>query len=81
MLGLILLFHFGAFDLLAFAWQRAGVNAQPVMRAPLRSTSLAEFWSMRWNTAFNTLAHTLAFRRLARRWGVTTATLGVFLAS
>src|SRR5580698_6654488 len=44
MLGLILLLHFGSFQLIALAWQTFGVNAKPIMSAPLRSTSLAEFW-------------------------------------
>jgi len=81
MLGIILFLHFGLFDLLALAWQTAGVDAKPVMRRPIIATSLAEFWSARWNTAFNALVHDLAFRPLARRFGVTRATLGVFLIS
>ena len=32
------------------------MNAMPVMRNPLRSSSLAEFWGRRWNTAFHELA-------------------------
>jgi Membrane bound O-acyl transferase family len=51
------------------------------MQAPIFATSLVEFWSTRWNTAFSDLAHDLAFRPLARRFGVTSATLGVFLIS
>ena len=73
--------HFGLFHLLALRWQRAGVNAEPLMRAPLRATSLADFWSERWNTAFNKLAHDLAFLSMARRTGVKAATVGVFLIS
>src|SRR5437867_3664498 len=67
--------------LLALAWQRAGIHAQPLMRAPLLATSLADFWSTRWNTAFNTLAVEFAFRPLARRWGAAWATFSVFLIS
>jgi alginate O-acetyltransferase complex protein AlgI len=81
MLGIILFLHFGLFELLALSWQMAGIAATPVMRSPISSTSLAEFWSKRWNTAFNVLAHDLAFRPLARRFGVTRATVGVFLIS
>jgi len=81
MVGLVLFLHFGLFHLLALAWQHVGVNAHPLMRAPLCATSLAEFWSARWNTAFNTLAHDLAFRPLARRWGTAGATVSVFLVS
>ena len=81
MLGLALFLHFGLFHLLALAWQSAGVNARPLMRAPLSAVSLAEFWSGRWNTAFSTLARQFAFRPLARRWGASKATLIVFLLS
>lgn len=81
MLGIILFLHFGLFDLLALFWQSKGVTATPVMRKPLLATSLAEFWSTRWNTAFNVLAHDLAFRPLARKFGVLGATLGVFFIS
>jgi predicted DCC family thiol-disulfide oxidoreductase YuxK len=81
MLGIILFLHFGLFELLALSWQRAGIAATPVMQSPIFATSLAEFWSKRWNTAFNVLAHDLAFRPLARKFGVTRATLGVFLMS
>src|SRR5262249_37460294 len=34
MFGLILLLHFGSFDLLSLLWRRAGVNADPIMRRP-----------------------------------------------
>jgi len=81
MLGLVLFLHFGVFHLLALAWQRAGVNVEPIMRAPLIAASLSEFWSTRWNTAFNVLAHDLAFRPLARRCGIVCGTIGVFLIS
>jgi alginate O-acetyltransferase complex protein AlgI len=81
MVGIVLFLHFGIFDLLALGWRSVGVHAQPLMQEPLLAPSLAEFWSRRWNTAFNTLAHDLVFRPLARRWGVTGATMGVFLIS
>jgi hypothetical protein len=81
MLGVVLLLHFGLFHLLALGWQAAGVNAQPIMRAPLLATSLAQFWGRRWNMAFHALAHDLVFRPLVRRWGATCAGIGVFLIS
>jgi hypothetical protein len=34
------------------AWRLAGVDRRPLFLAPLRSTSLAEFWGRRWNLAF-----------------------------
>jgi hypothetical protein len=81
MIGIVLLLHFGLFHLLALAWRRAGVNATPLMCRPLASTSLADFWSGRWNTAFNAVARDLVFRPLAPRLGGTAALIVVFLVS
>jgi alginate O-acetyltransferase complex protein AlgI len=81
LLGFILCLHFGSFQLLALAWRRANVNARPLMDAPTRAVSIAEFWGRRWNSAFHLLVHDLAFKSLARRCGVARATLLVFLIS
>lgn len=81
MVGFILCLHFGLFQLLALVWQRAGVSAQPIMREPLRSTSLADFWGRRWNAAFHILVNDFAFRPLLRKCGATVATILVFLLS
>lgn len=81
MLGLTLILHFGLFHLVALAWQRAGVAAEPLMKSPLTATSLSDFWGMRWNTAFNKLVHDLAFRPLARHVGIAWATISVFAVS
>jgi hypothetical protein len=81
MIGIVMMLHFGLFELLALVWSGAGIKVQPVMQTPLTAASLSELWSRRWNTAFNTLAHELAFRPLARRLGTSAATIGVFLFS
>ena len=81
MLGLILSLHFGLFHLLALTWRSAGVPVTPLMRAPLLSRSLGEFWGERWNTAFNELAARFLFRPLRRPVGVRAATMLVFLIS
>jgi alginate O-acetyltransferase complex protein AlgI len=81
MLGIILLLHFGFFQILALAWQRAGVPVKPLMRAPLGATSLGDLWGARWNTGFHALAHRFLFRPLQRHFGRIAATLAVFLAS
>ena len=81
MLGLILLLHFGSFELIALFWQSRGINAKPIMLAPLRSTSLAEFWGKRWNLGFRQFAHDLIFRPLQKKVGPGPASLAVFAAS
>src|SRR5262245_19844519 len=81
MTGLIFLLHFGVFHLLSLFWRTFGVNAMPVMCNPLRSTSLAEFWGRRWNTAFHELATRFTFHPLRARVGASAAALLVFLCS
>ena len=81
MLGLILILHFGLFQLLALSWQAVGVDAKPIMNAPWRSVSLSEFWSRRWNGAFNRLALEFVLRPFARPFGIPRAMLSAFLVS
>jgi alginate O-acetyltransferase complex protein AlgI len=81
MLGLILLLHFGSFQIVGLLWQSFGVNAKPIMSAPLRSTYLGEFWGKRWNLGFRQLAHELIFRPLHRSLGAGAAGFLVFVAS
>jgi len=81
LIGLVFLLHFGLFHLLALAWQRAGVDAPPIMRAPVLATSVADFWGRRWNLAFHRLAHEMVFRPLRRNLGVPFATIAVFVVS
>ena len=81
MVGLMFALHFGAFHLLSLFWRNIGVNAMPVMRNPLRASSLTEFWGRRWNTAFHELATRFTFRPLRPAAGATGATLLVSLLS
>lgn len=81
MVGLILLLHFGAFHLVALLWKSLGVEAEPIMSEPLRSTSLGEFWGKRWNLGFRELAHELIFVPLHRKLGADTAAFVVFAVS
>jgi Membrane bound O-acyl transferase family len=81
MIGLIFVLHFGTFHLLSLGWRSVRVNAMPVMRNPSRSTSLAEFWGRRWNTAFHELAARFTFAPLRRLVGVPGASVLVFLGS
>ena len=79
--ALSLLFHFGAFDLVAGLWRQAGADVSPLFRAPLRSTSLGEFWSRRWNLAFSEMTSLAVYRPLAESAGRKTALVSSFLFS
>ena len=81
MIGLILLLHFGFLQLVALAWQAAGRNAPLLMNEPLRSASVTEFWSLRWNTAFHQLAHQFLFKPMVRTTGPRGAMLLTFVMS
>ncbi|HLA12217.1 MAG TPA: MBOAT family protein [Pyrinomonadaceae bacterium] len=81
MFGLILMLHFGAFHLLSCAWRSLGINAQPLMKAPLASTSVSEFWGRRWNTAFRDFTYRFLFRPLSSRLGPSWAVLIGFIFS
>jgi len=81
LISLVFLLHFGLFHLLALVWQRAGVDAMPIMHAPILATSVADFWGRRWNLAFHQLAHEMVFRPLRRKLGVPLAAIAVFVVS
>ena len=81
MFGIILMLHFGLFQLLALAWRGAGVPVMPLMREPLRATSLGEFWNARWNTGFHALAREFLFRPMVHRLGGGIALVVAFLVS
>jgi alginate O-acetyltransferase complex protein AlgI len=81
MLGIIFTFHFGLFHVVSCAWRAVGVDAPPIMRAPIAARSLAEFWGERWNIAFAEAARRLLLRPVARRWGVARAGAVVFVVS
>jgi len=81
LVGLIFVLHFGTFHLVALLWRQAGVQADPIMRAPILSRSLGDFWGHRWNLGFHNLAHDHLYQRLAPRAGRVAAVMAVFLAS
>ena len=81
MLGLVLVLHFGTFQILALLWQSLGVAAKPIMSAPLGSDSLGSFWGKRWNLGFRQLAHDLIFAPLHKKLGVGVTGFLVFVVS
>jgi alginate O-acetyltransferase complex protein AlgI len=79
--GLSLVLHFGLFNLLAGAWRLSGVDCRPLFVAPLRSTSLGEFWGRRWNLAFSQMTALAIYQPLVRRAGRRAALAASFLGS
>ncbi len=79
--GLLLLFHFGLFDLVSLAWRTAGVDAAPIMRRPWAARTLGEFWGQRWNLAFRQVAYDAVYRPLVGRIGARWALVAVFVFS
>jgi D-alanyl-lipoteichoic acid acyltransferase DltB (MBOAT superfamily) len=76
--GLIFVLHFGSFRLVSIWWRWRGIEAVPVMRAPVAASSLGEFWGARWNTAFHVLARDYVVRPLRRRIGMPASMLVAF---
>jgi len=81
MVGTVLMLHFGAFHLTSCVWRGLEVEARPLMNRPLYSTSLGEFWSRRWNTAFRDLTHRYLFKPLTVRFGSRAGILAGFAVS
>lgn len=79
--GISLVMHFGVFNLLAGGWRRIGGDCHALFRAPLKSTSLGEFWGRRWNLAFSEMTTLAVFRPLRGLIGVRLATMAAFLFS
>jgi hypothetical protein len=81
LVGSSLCLHFGLGTVLAGVWRLRGVAAEAVFREPLRSESLAEFWSRRWNLGFSEMTATLVYRPLSTRLGRSAALLAGFVWS
>lgn len=79
--GLSLLVHFGLCSLLAGAWRARGVPCDALFRAPLRSTSLSEFWGRRWNLAFSEMTALAVYRPLSPKVGRGAALFASFIVS
>ncbi len=74
MVGVMLILHFGLFQLLSCFWRANEIDAKPLMNEPARSTSLADLWGNRWNIAFRDLMHRFLFKPLVPHFGARGAT-------
>lgn len=59
----------------------AGVAVPPLQAAPIRSRSIREFWSQRWNRPVSDWLNEFVFRPVARRQGALLGVLAAFSAS
>jgi len=79
--ALLLTVHFGYSDVLTGLMRRAGFPVRRLFDDPLKSRTLGEFWSRRWNVAFVEMDRAL-FLPLFRSWlGKRVAVFGVFALS
>src|SRR5690606_6961045 len=81
MIAASVILHFGIFNLMAALWQWRGIDATPLFRAPLKSRTLAEFWSRRWNLAFSEMTALVIFQPISKRLGRAAATMAAFVFS
>jgi hypothetical protein len=81
MAAAVLILHHAFSDFSMLVLRFAGIAVKPIMRAPLLSPSLREFWGSRWNVAFRSLAHRLIFMPAAARFGTRAAAWVVFIVS
>jgi len=81
LLGGALVLLYGVFDFLAAMWEWLGVPVEKQWRNVLTSSSLADYWSVRWNRAFHDFVHQHVFLPLKRRYSASVALVGSFLFS
>lgn len=80
-LALFLLIHLGAARMLFAALRLGGWPVEPLFRDPLRSASLHDFWSRRWNLAFVAMNQRLFRPLFPARCPPALVVLGLFLVS
>nr|MBA3534153.1 membrane bound O-acyl transferase family-domain-containing protein [Ardenticatenales bacterium] len=81
LLALLFMIHFGYAQLLTGLMRLAGWKVSLLFDEPLKSRSLSDFWSRRWNLAFVQMDRQLFLRPLHRRLGKVGALVGVFALS
>lgn len=76
-----LMLHFGVLAVSAGIWRYFGVDTYLLFNEPLKSGTLNEFWSRRWNIAFSEMTSIAVFRPLKQRVGAVPALLIAFIFS
>lgn len=78
---LLTIFHLGLSDCLTELAQAIGWKVKPLFESPLKSSSLSNFWSQRWNRPFVELNKIFFMPWLVRRIGMRAAIFVIFLIS
>jgi hypothetical protein len=73
--------HFGILAISAGVWRYFGVDTYLLFNEPLKSGTLNEFWSRRWNIAFSEMTSIAVFRPLKQKIGAIPALLLAFMFS
>jgi hypothetical protein len=73
LIGLSLILHFGLLNISAGSLRRMGIPVTSLFKDPIKSQTLQEFWSKRWNIAFVELTTLAVVRPLKKRFGAQTA--------
>jgi hypothetical protein len=69
LVGLSLILHFGLLNINTGLLRMKGVNVSVLFNNPIKSKTLQEFWSRRWNLAFVELTTLAVLRPLKKRYG------------
>jgi hypothetical protein len=73
LIALSLILHFGLLNISAGSLRRLGIPVTSLFKDPIKSQTLQEFWSKRWNIAFVELTTLAVVRPLKQRFGPSTA--------
>ena len=80
-IGMIFLLHFGVLKLNAWFLRILGFDVHPIMKLPVATQKISEFWGGHWNKAFNQLVHPFVYTPIKKKFSHKTALLFTFLAS
>ena len=69
LISLSLILHFGILNISTGALRFFGVNVSALFKTPIKSKSLQEFWSKRWNLAFVELTTIAVLRPVKKHFG------------
>lgn len=81
LVSFLILIHFGISSILFATYRLFGWPVEFLFNSPLKSTSLREFWSQRWNLAFVDLDKRIFLPLFPKQLGKAFAVFGIFFVS